>query len=71
VLLGSCDWLSAIAGWVLGIDWVLENAGFGWPFQTILPLPAIAGATFGDHRKAFCWFGLPVFLQESLLPLQW
>ncbi len=59
VLLGSAIVIPIAAGF-LGIDWVLENAGFGMAFQTMPYLFQQWGATFGIIAGV-CWFGLLFF----------
>jgi SNF family Na+-dependent transporter len=59
VLLGSAIVIPIAAGF-LGIDWVLENAGFGMAFQTMPYLFQQWGSTFGIIAGV-CWFGLLFF----------
>ena len=59
VLLGSAIVIPIAAGF-LGLDWVLENAGFGMAFQTMPYLFQQWGAVFGVVAGV-CWFGLLFF----------
>jgi SNF family Na+-dependent transporter len=59
VLLGSAIVIPIAAGF-LGLDWVLENAGFGMAFQTMPYLFQQWGAVFG-MVAGLCWFGLLFF----------
>jgi neurotransmitter:Na+ symporter, NSS family len=59
VLLGSAIVIPIAAGF-LGLDWVLENAGFGMAFQTMPYLFQQWGAVFGAFAGV-CWFGLLFF----------
>jgi SNF family Na+-dependent transporter len=59
VLLGSAIVIPIAAGF-LGLDWVLENAGFGMAFQTMPYLFQQWGAVFG-MIAGLCWFGLLFF----------
>lgn len=59
VLLGSAIVIPIAAGF-LGLDWVLENAGFGMAFQTMPYLFQQWGAVFGVIAGV-CWFGLLFF----------
>ena len=59
VLLGSAIVIPIAAGF-LGLDWVLENAGFGMAFQTMPYLFQQWGAAFGAFAGV-CWFGLLFF----------
>ncbi len=59
VVLGSAIVIPIAAGF-LGLDWVLENAGFGMAFQTMPYLFQQWGAVFGVIAGV-CWFGLLFF----------
>lgn len=59
VLLGSAIVIPIAAGF-LGMDWVMENAGFGMAFQTMPYLFQQWGAAFGTFAGV-CWFGLLFF----------
>jgi NSS family neurotransmitter:Na+ symporter len=59
VLLGSAIVIPIAAGF-LGLDWVLENAGFGMAFQTMPYLFQQWGAVFGIVAGV-SWFGLLFF----------
>ena len=59
VLLGSAIVIPIAAGF-LGLDWVLENAGFGMAFQTMPFLFQQWGVFFGNFAGV-CWFGLLFF----------
>lgn len=59
VLLGSAIVIPIAAGF-LGLDWVMENAGFGMAFQTMPYLFQQWGAVFGVVAGV-CWFGLLFF----------
>ncbi len=59
VLLGSAIVIPIAAGF-LGLDWVLENAGFGMAFQTMPYLFQQWGMFFGNVAGV-CWFGLLFF----------
>ena len=59
VLLGSAIVIPIAAGF-LGLDWVLENAGFGMAFQTMPYLFQQWGAVFGVVAGV-SWFGLLFF----------
>ncbi len=59
ILLGSAIVIPIAAGF-LGLDWVLENAGFGMAFQTMPYLFQQWGAVFG-LVAGVCWFGLLFF----------
>lgn len=59
VLLGSAIVIPIAAGF-LGLDWVMENAGFGMAFQTMPYLFQQWGAVFGVIAGV-CWFGLLFF----------
>ncbi len=59
IVLGSAIVIPIAAGF-LGLDWVLENAGFGMAFQTMPYLFQQWGAVFGAIAGV-CWFGLLFF----------
>lgn len=59
VVLGSAIVIPIAAGF-LGLDWVLENAGFGMAFQTMPYLFQQWGELFGV-LAGLCWFGLLFF----------
>jgi neurotransmitter:Na+ symporter, NSS family len=59
VVLGSAIVIPIAAGF-LGLDWVLENAGFGMAFQTMPYLFQQWGAVIGAFA-GICWFGLLFF----------
>lgn len=59
VLLGSAIVIPIAAGF-LGLDWVMENAGFGMAFQTMPYLFQQWGAVFGAIAGV-SWFGLLFF----------
>ncbi len=59
VILGSAIVIPIAAGF-LGLDWVMENAGFGMAFQTMPYLFQQWGAVFGVIAGV-CWFGLLFF----------
>lgn len=59
IILGSAIVIPIAAGF-LGLDWVLENAGFGMAFQTMPFLFQQWGAVFGVIAGV-CWFGLLFF----------
>jgi SNF family Na+-dependent transporter len=59
VILGSAIVIPIAAGF-LGLDWVMENAGFGMAFQTMPFLFQQWGAVFGVIAGV-CWFGLLFF----------
>jgi SNF family Na+-dependent transporter len=59
VLLGSAIVIPIAAGF-LGLDWVLENAGFGMAFQTMPFLFQQWGPVFA-MVAGVCWFGLLFF----------
>jgi SNF family Na+-dependent transporter len=59
VLLGSAIVIPLAAGF-LGMDWVLENAGFGMAFQTMPYLFEQWGPFFSTF-SGICWFGLLFF----------
>ncbi|TDQ19134.1 SNF family Na+-dependent transporter [Algoriphagus boseongensis] len=59
VLLGSAIVIPIAAGF-LGMDWVLENAGFGMAFQTMPYLFQQWGPIFAVIAGV-CWFGLLFF----------
>lgn len=59
VLLGSAIVIPIAAGF-LGLDWVMENAGFGMAFQTMPYLFQQWGAVFGVIAGV-SWFGLLFF----------
>jgi SNF family Na+-dependent transporter len=59
VLLGSAIVIPIAAGF-LGLDWVLENAGFGMAFQTMPYLFQQWGPVFA-MVAGLCWFGLLFF----------
>ncbi|SEF63414.1 SLC5/6 family protein [Algoriphagus boritolerans] len=59
VLLGSAIVIPIAAGF-LGLDWVMENAGFGMAFQTMPYLFQQWGAVFGAIA-GISWFGLLFF----------
>lgn len=59
VILGSAIVIPIAAGF-LGLDWVMQNAGFGMAFQTMPYLFQQWGAVFGVVAGV-CWFGLLFF----------
>lgn len=59
IILGSAIVIPIAAGF-LGLDWVIENAGFGMAFQTMPFLFQQWGAVFGVIAGV-CWFGLLFF----------
>jgi NSS family neurotransmitter:Na+ symporter len=59
IVLGGAIVIPIAAGF-LGMDWVLENAGFGMAFQTMPYLFQQWGAVFG-LIAGVCWFGLLFF----------
>lgn len=59
IVLGSAIVIPIAAGF-LGMDWVVENAGFGMAFQTMPYLFQQWGAVFG-MVAGVCWFGLLFF----------
>ncbi len=59
IILGSAIVIPIAAGF-LGLDWVMENAGFGMAFQTMPFLFQQWGAVFGVIAGV-CWFGLLFF----------
>lgn len=59
VLLGSAIVIPIAAGF-LGMDWVMENAGFGMAFQTMPYLFQQWGSAFATFAGV-CWFGLLFF----------
>lgn len=59
VLLGSAIVIPIAAGF-LGLDWVMENAGFGMAFQTMPYLFQQWGSVFGAIAGV-SWFGLLFF----------
>ncbi len=59
VVLGSSIVIPIAAGY-LGMDWVMENAGFGMAFQTMPFLFQQWGETFAIFSGVF-WFGLLFF----------
>lgn len=59
VVLGSAIVIPIAAGF-LGLDWVLENAGFGMAFQTMPYLFQQWGPAIGAFA-GICWFGLLFF----------
>jgi len=59
IILGSAIVIPIAAGF-LGMDWVMENAGFGMAFQTMPYLFQQWGAAFG-LIAGVCWFGLLFF----------
>jgi neurotransmitter:Na+ symporter, NSS family len=59
VLLGSAIVIPIAAGF-LGLDWVLEHAGFGMAFQTMPYLFQQWGPAFAAI-SGICWFGLLFF----------
>lgn len=59
IVLGSAIVIPIAAGF-LGMDWVLNNAGFGMAFQTMPYLFQQWGAVFGIIAGV-CWFGLLFF----------
>lgn len=59
VLLGSAIVIPIAAGF-LGLDWVMENAGFGMAFQTMPYLFQQWGPMIGAFAGV-CWFGLLFF----------
>ncbi len=59
IVLGSAIVIPIAAGF-LGMDWVLENAGFGMAFQTMPYLFQQWGAAF-SMIAGVCWFGLLFF----------
>jgi SNF family Na+-dependent transporter len=59
IILGSAIVIPIAAGF-LGLDWVLQNAGFGMAFQTMPFLFQQWGAVFGVIAGV-CWFGLLFF----------
>jgi SNF family Na+-dependent transporter len=59
IVLGSAIVIPIAAGF-LGLDWVMENAGFGMAFQTMPFLFQQWGAVFGAIAGV-CWFGLLFF----------
>lgn len=59
IILGSAIVIPIAAGF-LGLDWVLENVGFGMAFQTMPFLFQQWGAVFGVIAGV-CWFGLLFF----------
>lgn len=59
IILGSAIVIPIAAGF-LGLDWVMENAGFGMAFQTMPFLFQQWGAVFGIIAGV-CWFGLLFF----------
>ncbi|MBN7817003.1 sodium:calcium symporter [Algoriphagus sp. YJ13C] len=59
IVLGSAIVIPIAAGF-LGMDWVLNNAGFGMAFQTMPYLFQQWGAVFGTIAGV-CWFGLLFF----------
>jgi NSS family neurotransmitter:Na+ symporter len=59
IVLGSAIVIPIAAGF-LGLDWVIENAGFGMAFQTMPYLFQQWGAVFG-MVAGVCWFGLLFF----------
>jgi hypothetical protein len=54
VVLGSLIVIPIAAGY-LGLDWVIQNAGFGMAFQTMPYLFEQWGST---AVAGVCWFGL-------------
>ncbi len=59
VVLGSAIVIPIAAGF-LGMDWVMENAGFGMAFQTMPFLFQQWGSAFATIAGV-CWFGLLFF----------
>ncbi|MFC5623621.1 sodium:calcium symporter [Algoriphagus winogradskyi] len=59
IVLGSAIVIPIAAGF-LGLDWVIENAGFGMAFQTMPYLFVQWGEVFGAIA-GICWFGLLFF----------
>lgn len=59
IVLGSAIVIPIAAGF-LGLDWVLENAGFGMAFQTMPYLFQQWGPVF-SMVAGVCWFGLLFF----------
>ncbi|MCE7054975.1 sodium:calcium symporter [Algoriphagus sp. AGSA1] len=59
IVLGSAIVIPIAAGF-LGLDWVLDNAGFGMAFQTMPYLFIQWGELFG-MVAGICWFGLLFF----------
>ena len=59
VILGSAIVIPIAAGF-LGLDWVMENAGFGMAFQTMPYLFQHWGEVF-SVIAGVCWFGLLFF----------
>ncbi|WP_192350436.1 sodium:calcium symporter [Algoriphagus sp. Y33] len=59
IVLGSAIVIPIAAGF-LGLDWVLDNAGFGMAFQTMPYLFMQWGELFGVVA-GICWFGLLFF----------
>ncbi|WP_339704202.1 sodium:calcium symporter [Algoriphagus aquimarinus] len=59
IVLGSAIVIPIAAGF-LGLDWVIENAGFGMAFQTMPYLFMQWGEVFGAIA-GICWFGLLFF----------
>ncbi|MEB2775216.1 sodium:calcium symporter [Algoriphagus sp. D3-2-R+10] len=59
IVLGSAIVIPIAAGF-LGLDWVIENAGFGMAFQTMPYLFMQWGELFGT-LAGLCWFGLLFF----------
>lgn len=59
VILGSAIVIPIAAGF-LGMDWVMENAGFGMAFQTMPYLFQQWGSAFATFAGV-CWFGLLFF----------
>jgi SNF family Na+-dependent transporter len=60
VVLGSLIVIPIAAGY-LGLDWVIQNAGFGMAFQTMPYLFEQWGSTLAVVVAGVCWFGYCCF----------